>query len=95
MMRGSTPTVVAPMILARGFKPYCATASSEATNTAAAPSLMPEALPAVTVPSALTTPLSLAKVSNVVEARGKPSLSTTTGSPFFCGMVTAMISLSK
>ena len=65
-MRGSTPTTVEPIILARAFRPYSATASSDAIRSAAAPSLMPEALPAVTVPSALTTGLNLVKPSSVV-----------------------------
>ena len=58
---------------------------------AAAPSLTPEALPAVTVPSGRTIGLSLASASMVV-ARGCSSWSTTTGSPLRCGIWTATIS---
>ena len=64
-------------------------------SSAAAPSLIPEALPAVTVPSAFTTGLSLFKPSKVVEARGCSSVSTITGSPLRCGITTGMISWAK
>ena len=53
--------------------------------------MTPDALPAVTVPSGRTTPLSFASDSSVV-ARGCSSCPTTTGSPFFAGSVTATIS---
>jgi hypothetical protein len=67
---------------------------SLASSSAQAPSLTPLALPAVTVPSGLTTPLSLASASIEV-SRGCSSLLTMTGSPFFCAMLTATISRSK
>ena len=54
-----------------------------ASNRAQAPSLTPEALPAVTDSSGPLTPLSLASISSVVSGRGCSSVSTTTGSPFF------------
>ena len=63
---------------------------------AAAPSLTPEALPAVTVPpSFLKGVPSFASVSMVVPARGCSSVSTMTGSPLRCGIVTATISLAS
>ncbi len=48
--RGSTPAVAEPTTRAMGVNPNFAAAASEATNNAHAPSLMPEAFPAVTVP---------------------------------------------
>jgi len=48
IIRGGKPTVAAPTTRARGFSPYSFTAASEATISAVAPSLTPEALPAVT-----------------------------------------------
>ena len=62
--------------------------------TAQAPSLMPDALPAVTVPSGRTTPLSFASASSVV-SRGCSSRDTMFGSPFFDGTVTATISSAR
>ncbi len=53
---------------------------------------MPEALPAVTVPSFWNAGLSAPSFSAVVPGRGYSSRDTTTGSPFFCGIVTATIS---
>ena len=60
-------------------------------TTAAAPSLMPEALPAVTVPPFLNTAGSWARRSRLVSARGPSSVSTTTGSPRRWGTETAVI----
>ncbi|CFW57304.1 Uncharacterised protein [Bordetella pertussis] len=82
MMRGATPAVTMPTTRARGVSPWLAAAFSSASNSAAAPSLTPEALPAVTEPPSRTTPLSLASASRLV-SRGCSSLDTTTGSPFF------------
>ena len=48
MILGSTPPWPQPMSFAMGLRPYFLTASPEARTMAAAPSLMPEALPAVT-----------------------------------------------
>ena len=50
MMRGSTPAVAMATMRARGVKPWRLAASALAMSRAAAPSLTPEALPAVTVP---------------------------------------------
>ena len=73
-------------ILASGLRPSFAARSAVATTTAAAPSLMPEALPAVTVPSFLNAGFSAASFSAVVPARGYSSVSKAIGSPFFCGI---------
>ena len=94
MMRGATPAVAMPTTRARGTRPWRDAARSLARTSAQAPSLTPEALPAVTVPSGRTTPFSLASASRLV-SRGCSSLATTTGSPFFCAIVTGTISPSK
>ncbi|RUP44808.1 hypothetical protein BC936DRAFT_148982 [Jimgerdemannia flammicorona] len=70
MMDGSTPTACQLTIRARGVRPWRLTASSLATMTAAAPSLIPEALPAVVTPLGLKAGLSLARVAAVVCGRG-------------------------
>ncbi|MNY44539.1 hypothetical protein D3C86_1795740 [compost metagenome] len=80
-----------PSTLARGLRPYLATASAEARIIAAAPSLMPEALPAVTVLPSPLTGLSLARASGVVSGRGCSSLATTV-SPFLPLITTGTIS---
>ena len=56
---------------------------------------MPEALPAVTVPSLANAAFSPASFSAVVPGRGYSSFSIRIGSPFFCGISTATISLLK
>ena len=94
MMRGATPAVAMASTRARGVRPKRAICASSASSRAQAPSLTPEALPAVTVPSGRTTPLSRASASIEV-ARGCSSLLTTSASPFFCGIVTGVISASK
>ena len=92
--RGATPAVAMPTTRARGVRPYLAAMASLASSSAAAPSFTPLALPAVTVPSGRTTPLSLASASRLV-SRGCSSLLTMIASPFFCGTVTGTISASK
>ena len=94
MMRGGTPAVAMPTTRARGVRPFLAAAASLASNKAQEPSFTPLALPAVTVPSGRTTPLSLARASRLV-SRGCSSRLTTMASPFFWGMVTGVISASK
>ena len=64
-------------------QPVVAGAKVEAKITAHAPSLIPDALPAVTVPVGLTIGFSFASPSAVVSARGCSSASTTRVSPFF------------
>ena len=73
MMRGGTPATAAPMMRARGLRLYFFSAASLAISSAHEPSLTPDALPAVTVPSGLTTPLRPASASSVV-ARGCSSV---------------------
>jgi hypothetical protein len=45
MIDGSTPALAAPRMIAIGFKPAAFARSSDMTTSAAAPSLMPDALP--------------------------------------------------
>ena len=92
MMRGARPAVAMPSTRARFFKPKRSAAAAEASKIAQAPSLTPEALPAVTLPSGRTTPFSLASISMVVSGRGCSSVSTIFGSPFFCASTTGTIS---
>ena len=66
---------------ALGFRPAFSAASAVASTTAAAPSLRPEALPAVTVPSLRKAALSLARASAVV-AFGCSSVAKPTFSRF-------------
>src|SRR5262245_15423645 len=77
MMRGGTPADAMPSTRARAFRPCAFTASAEARIMAAAPSLTPDALPAVTVPGLRNGVLSLASASRVVSGRGCSSVSTT------------------
>ena len=66
---GSTPTVAHDAIRASGSSPRRRASSAAVISTVtAAPSLSPDALPAVTVPSLLNAGRSLASVSAVVPA---------------------------
>ena len=66
------------------------------TTIADAPSLSPEALPAVTVPPSFRNAVrSLPSAWLVVPARGCSSLSTSSGSPFFRGTSIGTISSLK
>ena len=94
MMRGATPALAMPSTRARGLRPYFCTASALARIIAAAPSLTPEALPAVTVLPSPLTGLSLARASAVVSARGCSSVSITV-SPFLPLITTGTISSAK
>ena len=60
-----------------GFAPRFSAVSRSISTTAAAPSLMPDALPAVTVPSLRNTGRSFARSSTVASARGCSSVSNT------------------
>src|SRR5712691_8934119 len=80
---------------ATGVLPRRAALRSLVTTRAAAPSLVPGALPAVTVPSFLNAGFSLARASRVVSSRGDSSYLMTTGSPFFCGTSMGRICASK
>src|SRR5690606_40792697 len=68
--------------------------ASEATNMAQAPSLTPDALPAVTVPPLRNGALSAASAASEVSARGCSSLSTTVV-PLRPSIVTGTISRSE
>ena len=91
MMSGSTPQTPPETMRAIGVSPAFLAASADATTTAAAPSLMPDALPAVTVPFFSNRATSFCKISSVVSARMCSSLSTVI-SPFFVFTVTGTIS---
>src|SRR5690348_7368442 len=94
MIAGSTPVVAHDTIFASGLIPRFFASSALISTSAAAPSLMPEALPAVTEPSLLKAGRSLASVSAVVPWRGNSSVSTTT-SPLRVFTVTGTISSLK
>lgn len=64
-----------------GVKPNSLALEAFITMTAAAPSLIPEALPAVTLPSFLKAGFNLPKDAAVVPARGNSSVLNTKGSP--------------
>ena len=82
MMRGSTPACAYPISLPIGVRPLLRTNDSDASTTAAAASLMPEALPAVTVPSLANAGRSLAMSASLTSARTCSSVSTTVTWPF-------------
>ena len=63
--------------------------------TAAAPSLIPEALPAVTVPALSNAGRSWPSFSAVVPCFGYSSASNTTAGPLRCGISSGMISSLK
>ncbi len=94
MIAGSTPVVAHDTMRASGFTPRFLASSALINTKAAAPSLMPEALPAVTEPSLAKAGRSLANDSAVVPWRGNSSVSTTT-SPLRVFTVTATISSLK
>ena len=79
--RGGTPATADATTRARGVRPCRAPPASEATMSAAAPSLMPDALPAVIVPSARVIGTSRASASSVVSGRGCSS-AVTVDAPF-------------
>ena len=66
MIEGSTPASARETSLRRGFRPSSFAFEAVITTTAAAPSLMPLALPAVTMPSGLNAGLSFPSASIVV-----------------------------
>ena len=77
MMAGSTPPCPTPMISHRGVKLFCLTASSDAISTNDAPSLIPEALPAVTDPSFLKAGRKVDNFYREVVRFGNSSVSNT------------------
>ena len=95
MIHGSTPATPELTIRAIGVKPKSLIACSEAKILAAAPSFKPEALPAVTVPSALKAGRNFDKISIVVLFFGNSSVSKMIDSPLRCGIITGTISFAK
>ena len=95
MMRGSTPTAAEATIRANGFKLCILTPFSEAMSMAAEPSLSPDELPAVTVPSFLKAGLSFANPSMEVWGFKNSSSLKMIGSAFRWGISTGTISFSK
>ena len=88
---GSTPLTACPTMRAIGSRPFFCAHSSEVTTSAAAPSFVPGAFPAVTVPSFLNAGRSRASFSTEVSARGPSSFLNTIRSPFLCGISTGRI----
>ncbi len=76
-MLGSTPAVALALIDTNGVRPNSSAFLRLITTTAVAPSLIPDALPAVTEPSFLKAGRSFPKLSAVVPARGNSSCSKT------------------
>src|SRR5947208_2582297 len=74
MQLGSTPATAVARILARGLGPPVRLSARPTTRSAAAPSLIPLELAAVTVPPLRNAGLSCATASRVVPARGYSSL---------------------
>jgi hypothetical protein len=66
MVFGSHPVWAKAITRAKGLSPRFATSSPEASNTAAAESLIPLAFPGVTVPSLMKHARSLPRLSTVV-----------------------------
>ena len=82
-------------ISARADSPARSAYSADVTTTAAAPSEIWDAVPAVIVPSLPKAGLSLARVSAVVPGRMPSSSVTSSGSPPRCGTGTAAISAAN
>ena len=78
MIDGSTPPNAPATHVAIGVTPNSLAFSSLITTTQAAPSLIPEELAAVTIPSFLKAGRNLEMLSAVVPGRGPSSVSTTT-----------------
>ena len=93
MIEGSTPPSAPATHVAIGLTPSSLAFSSLITTIAAAPSLIPEALPAVTNPLGLIV-LSLERVSTVVPGLGPSSFLNSTIS-FFFFTITGTISASN
>ena len=80
------------MILANGFRPSSLARSALMTTTAAAPSLMPEALPAVTVPPSFLKAGGIFPIFSMLVSIGRSSTAKIVGSPFFWGITNGTIS---
>ncbi len=97
MCAGSTPADALGPTKAIGVSPSSLALFSSTRSSAAAPSLTPEELPAVTVPKSSSANMgrSLPSFSRVMFGRGCSSVSTMTGSRFGWGIETGVISLLK
>ena len=94
MMAGSTPALAQERMVARGSRPRALASSADMSTIAAAPSLSPEALAAVTEPSLVKAGRSFSIDSSVAPWRMYSSLSTVT-SPFLPAITTGTISSSN
>ena len=92
MVAGSSPLVPNAAIRARGFKPRAAAFLAVITTTAAAPSLIPDALPAVTEPALSNAGRKPASASAVVFLLMNSSVLKIIGSPLRWGIETDTIS---
>ena len=79
-------------MVASGFNPSSCAFFADIMITAAAPSLMPEALPAVTVPFLSKAGLKPESASSVLPCLGYSSVSNTKGVPLRCGISSGRIS---
>ena len=95
MMAGSTPADAYARTRASGVTPSRSARSAPISTTAAAPSLRPDALPAVTVPSFLNAGRIATITSADGRVRGYSSVSKTNGRPFFCAISSGTISSVK
>ena len=84
---GSDPTTAIDTMRARGLSPRLRAWPFDAITTAAAPSTIPELLPACSTPSSLNDGLSVASVSTVVPGRGCSSRSNARPSGSFTGTI--------
>ena len=92
MIRGGTPATAMPSTRAFGSELVSASGpASEASSSAAAPSLMPDALPAVTVPSG-NSGLNVARASRARYPAGARPCRRSAGSFLRCGTLTGVIS---
>ena len=82
IISGATPAEAYETIVAKGVIPSFFAISSLITTTAAAESLIPDALPAVTAPSFLNAGFNFPRLSAVTPSLGNSSVSNTIGSPF-------------
>ena len=95
MIDGSMPACAYPPTTANGSRSSLSAFSADMRSTAAAPSVIPEALAAVTVPfSGSKTGESLRMLSNLASGRGCSSFATTVA-PFRDDTVTGDSSASK
>ena len=87
MSTGSEPATAMETIRARGLSPRLRARPFEAITTAAAPSTIPELLPACNTPPSLKEGFSAARASTVVPGRGCSSRSKECPSGSFTGTI--------